>query len=74
MLISILFKLNSTDLLFCINSYSCAANSPEEKKLFKTKEFHYIVYDEAHKLKNMTTQTFEVFSNFNVCNLLVSII
>jgi len=53
-------------MLLCIYSYSCAANSPEEKKLFKTKEFHYIVYDEAHKLKNMTSQTFEVFSNFNV--------
>lgn len=48
-------------------SYSCAANSFEEKKLFKTKEFHYIIYDEAHKLKNMTSQTFEVFSSFNVC-------
>lgn len=53
-------------MLLCIYSYSCATNSPEEKKLFKTKEFHYIVYDEAHKLKNMTSQTFEVFSNFNV--------
>lgn len=55
-------------MLFCIYSYSCATNSIEEKKFFKTKEFHYIVYDEAHKLKNMTTLTFEVFSSFNVCN------
>lgn len=55
-------------MLFSLcHSYSCAANSFEEKKLFKTKEFHYIIYDEAHKLKNMTSQTFEVFSNFNVC-------
>lgn len=43
----------------------------EEKKFFKTKEFHYIVYDEAHKLKNMTSLTFEVFSNFNVCKLIL---
>ncbi|XP_060870859.1 SWI/SNF-related matrix-associated actin-dependent regulator of chromatin subfamily A containing DEAD/H box 1 homolog [Metopolophium dirhodum] len=53
------------DVDVILTTYSCAANSPEEKKLFKTKEFHYIVYDEAHKLKNMTSQTFEVFSNFN---------
>jgi len=53
------------DIDVVLTTYSCAANSNEEKKLFKTKEFHYIVYDEAHKLKNMTTQTFEVFSNFN---------
>lgn len=49
-----------------MHSYSCGSNSNEEKKLFKTKEFHYVVYDEAHKLKNMNSQTFEVFSNFNV--------
>lgn len=55
-------------MLICIYSYSCAANSPEEKKFFKTKEFHYVVYDEAHKLKNMTSLTYEIFSNFNVGN------
>lgn len=56
----------TTNFIILIYSYTCASNSYEEKKFFKTKEFHYIVYDEAHKLKNMNTQVFEIFSNFNV--------
>lgn len=60
-------------MLLCSYSYSCAQNSSEEKKLFKTKEFHYIIYDEAHKLKNMTTQTFDVFSSFNVCIIVIKL-
>ncbi|VVC27802.1 Helicase, C-terminal,Helicase superfamily 1/2, ATP-binding domain,P-loop containing nucleoside [Cinara cedri] len=58
-------KYGFGDIDVILTTYSCASNSLEEKKLFKTKEFHYIVFDEAHKLKNMTSQTFEVFSNFN---------
>lgn len=58
--------VNSLLTFICIHSYSCAEKLPEEKKFFKTKEFHYIIFDEAHKLKNMTSQAFETFSNFNV--------
>ncbi|XP_050435518.1 SWI/SNF-related matrix-associated actin-dependent regulator of chromatin subfamily A containing DEAD/H box 1 homolog [Adelges cooleyi] len=58
-------KYGFGDIDVILTTYSCAANSNEEKKMFRTKEFHYIIYDEAHKLKNMTSQTFEIFSNFN---------
>ncbi|XP_050542472.1 SWI/SNF-related matrix-associated actin-dependent regulator of chromatin subfamily A containing DEAD/H box 1 homolog [Daktulosphaira vitifoliae] len=58
-------KYGFGDIDVILTTYSCAANSLEEKKMFRVKEFHYIIYDEAHKLKNMTSLTFETFSNFN---------
>lgn len=48
------------------NSYSCATSSFEEKKFFQKKEFNYIIFDEAHMLKNMNTQRYDALIQFNV--------
>lgn len=34
-------------------------NTPEERKMFRVTPMHYVVFDEAHMLKNMNTQRYE---------------
>lgn len=34
------------------------SNSPEERKMFKVTQMHYVIFDEAHMLKNMNTQRY----------------
>lgn len=34
-------------------------NTAEERKTFRTTPIHYVVFDEAHMLKNMNTQRYE---------------
>lgn len=34
-------------------------NTPEERKMFRITPMHYVVFDEAHMLKNMNTQRYE---------------
>lgn len=34
--------------------------------MFRVKEFNYVVFDEAHMLKNMNTQRYEALIQFNV--------
>ncbi|XP_065216787.1 SWI/SNF-related matrix-associated actin-dependent regulator of chromatin subfamily A containing DEAD/H box 1 homolog [Planococcus citri] len=47
-----------------LTTYSCACTR-EEKKLFQGKEFNYIIFDEAHMLKNMNTQRYDFLIKFN---------
>lgn len=37
--------------------------------MFRIKEFNYIIFDEAHMLKNMNTQRYEALIQFNVSKL-----
>ena len=32
---------------------------PEERKMFRITPMHYVIYDEAHMLKNMSTQRYD---------------
>lgn len=34
-------------------------NTPEERKMFRVTQMHYVIFDEAHMLKNMNTQRYE---------------
>lgn len=34
--------------------------------MFRVKEFNYVIFDEAHMLKNMNTQRYEALVQFNV--------
>lgn len=34
--------------------------------MFRVKEFNYVIFDEAHMLKNMNTQRYEALIQFNV--------
>lgn len=41
-------------------------NSPEERKMFRVTRIHYVIFDEAHMLKNMNTQRYENLIKINV--------
>lgn len=41
-------------------------NSPEERKMFRVTPLHYVIFDEAHMLKNMNTQRYENLIRINV--------
>ncbi|VEL36783.1 unnamed protein product [Protopolystoma xenopodis] len=51
--------------MFTIN-YAVGTSTIEDRALLKRIPFHYGVYDEAHMLKNMTSQRYKTLVNFNV--------
>lgn len=42
-----------------LTTYTMVTNTPEERKMFRITQMHYVVFDEAHMLKNMNTQRYE---------------
>lgn len=42
-----------------LTTYSMVTSSPEERKMFRVTQMHYVIFDEAHMLKNMNTQRYE---------------
>ncbi|XP_049858991.1 SWI/SNF-related matrix-associated actin-dependent regulator of chromatin subfamily A containing DEAD/H box 1 homolog isoform X1 [Schistocerca gregaria] len=53
------------DVDVVITTYTVLNSSPEEKKLFRVLEVNYVILDEGHMLKNMTTQRFETLMRIN---------
>lgn len=49
--------LMNTDVI--LTTYTMVASNPEERKMFRITQMHYVVFDEAHMLKNMNTQRYE---------------
>lgn len=47
---------SSFDIL--ITTYNMVSGSGEDRSLFKKVPFHYVIFDEAHMLKNMTSQRY----------------
>lgn len=45
-------------MYMCICSYHIVSSTPEECKMFRVCKLHYVIFDEAHMLKNMTTQRY----------------
>ncbi|KAJ8972627.1 hypothetical protein NQ314_000083 [Rhamnusium bicolor] len=45
--------------------YTIVGNSPEERKMFRVTPMHYVIFDEAHMLKNMNTQRYENLIRIN---------
>lgn len=41
-----------------LTTYHIVGSTPEEKKMFRVCKLHYVIFDEAHMLKNMTTQRY----------------
>uniref|UniRef100_A0A1A9W5A9 SWI/SNF-related matrix-associated actin-dependent regulator of chromatin subfamily A containing DEAD/H box 1 homolog n=1 Tax=Glossina brevipalpis TaxID=37001 RepID=A0A1A9W5A9_9MUSC len=41
-----------------LTTYHIVASTPEERKMFRVCKLHYVIFDEAHMLKNMTTQRY----------------
>lgn len=42
-----------------LTTYNMVVSSPEDRVLFKKMQFCYVVFDEAHMLKNMASQRYE---------------
>ncbi|XP_014250839.1 SWI/SNF-related matrix-associated actin-dependent regulator of chromatin subfamily A containing DEAD/H box 1 homolog isoform X2 [Cimex lectularius] len=56
-------KFKSMDVI--ITTYNIVGSNPEEKKMFRIINLHYVVFDEAHMLKNMNTQRYVNLYNIN---------
>ncbi|XP_073975791.1 SWI/SNF-related matrix-associated actin-dependent regulator of chromatin subfamily A containing DEAD/H box 1 homolog isoform X2 [Rhodnius prolixus] len=56
-------KFSTMDVI--ITTYKIVANSPEERKMFRIMPLEYVVFDEAHMLKNMNTQRYFYLFNIN---------
>lgn len=41
-----------------LTTYHIVGSTPEERKMFRVCKLHYVIFDEAHMLKNMTTQRY----------------
>ncbi|KOB67046.1 putative helicase, partial [Operophtera brumata] len=42
-----------------VTTYTMVSSCPEERKMFRITPMHYVIYDEAHMLKNMSTQRYD---------------
>lgn len=62
-------KLEGIDVL--LTTYNMVAASPEERKMFRVTKIHYVIYDEAHMLKNMTTQRYQQLAQINAISRLL---
>lgn len=54
---------DDTDVI--LTTYHVIGSSNEDKKMFRVSNFHYCVFDEAHMLKNMTTQRYTTLLRIN---------
>ncbi|GAB0093445.1 SWI/SNF-related matrix-associated actin-dependent regulator of chromatin subfamily A containing DEAD/H box 1 homolog [Sergentomyia squamirostris] len=55
--------LEGVDVL--LTTYHMVASLPEERKMFRTMQLNYVIFDEAHMLKNMTTQRYDYLDKIN---------
>lgn len=55
--------LKGIDVL--LTTYHTVASTPEERKMFRVTKMHYVIFDEAHMLKNMTTQRYTQLATIN---------
>lgn len=55
--------LDGIDVL--LTTYHMVQSSPEERKMFRVTRVHYVIFDEAHMLKNMTTQRYTQLATIN---------
>jgi SWI/SNF-related matrix-associated actin-dependent regulator 1 of chromatin subfamily A len=54
---------DDTDVI--LTTYHVIGSSNEDKKMFRVSNFHYVVFDEAHMLKNMMTQRYATLLRIN---------
>lgn len=54
-----------SDFDVILTTYTIVGNSPEERKMFRVTRMHYVIFDEAHMLKNMNTQRYENLIRIN---------
>jgi len=56
--------LDDVDIL--LTTYNLICSTPEERKLFRVMPINYVVFDEAHMLKNMSSVRYENLVRINV--------
>lgn len=49
-----------------LTTYTMVSSTPEERKMFRVTPIHYVIFDEAHMLKNMNTQRYETLVRIRV--------
>ncbi|KAA3677099.1 SWI/SNF-related matrix-associated actin-dependent regulator of chromatin subfamily A [Paragonimus westermani] len=54
------------DFNILLTSYAIGTSTIEDRALLKRVNFHYGIFDEAHMLKNMSSQRYRHLSNFRV--------
>lgn len=53
-----IYLLRLMDAFFVCFSYNMVTSSAEDRNFFKRLEFNYVIFDEAHMLKNMASQRY----------------
>lgn len=48
-----------------LTTYHTVGSTPEERKMFRVTKIHYVIFDEAHMLKNMTTNRYSQLITIN---------
>lgn len=56
--------LDDVDVL--LTTYNLICSTPEERRLFRVMPLNYVVFDEAHMLKNMSSLRYENLIRINV--------
>lgn len=51
-----------------LTTYTMVNSGPEERKMFRVTPMHYVIFDEAHMLKNMNTQRYESLVRIRAAN------
>lgn len=64
--------LDDVDVI--LTTYNLVCSSPEERHLFRVLPLKYVIFDEAHMLKNMNTLRYENLVKIKVRILYDSII
>jgi SWI/SNF-related matrix-associated actin-dependent regulator 1 of chromatin subfamily A len=57
-------ELDDVDVL--LTTYNLICSTPEERRLFRVMPINYVIFDEAHMLKNMSTVRYENLVRINV--------
>ncbi|XP_060803341.1 SWI/SNF-related matrix-associated actin-dependent regulator of chromatin subfamily A containing DEAD/H box 1 homolog [Amyelois transitella] len=53
------YSKNLSNYDVVLTTYTMVSSCPEERKMFRITPMHYVIYDEAHMLKNMSTQRYD---------------
>lgn len=64
--------LDDVDII--VTTYNLVSSTPEERRLFRVMPMQYVVFDEAHMLKNMGTIRYENLVRINVSKSIPSLV
>lgn len=59
------------DIDVLLTTYHTVGSSPEDRKMFRVSKIHYVVFDEAHMLKNMMSQRYTNLISINATRRLL---